>query len=170
VSTEGIPSKYIHKKRYPATYFVDKDYNVNSKFIYSIVSIDAHGLSSNYSSQFEVSVNQFTESLNVKPVSRSGAPKPYPNLMLLSDFFPDLIKDSNHSKMTIYFNPSYTDLTDNNNNSLKLITYNTNVPSYKIQILETNLAQGQVIDINMTNDKIVREIPASEGKIYTQVI
>ena len=170
ISTEGIPTKYIHKKRYPTTYYVDKEFNINSKFIYGIASIDAHGLSSNYSSQFEISVNQFTETLNVKPVSRSGAPKPYPNTMLLADFFPDLIKDSNHTKMTIYFNPSYTDLTDNDNNSLNLITYNTNTPSYKIHILETNLAQDQVIDINMTNDKIVREIPASQGKIYTQVI
>jgi len=170
VSTEGIPTKLIHKKRYPTTYFVDKEFNINSKFIYSIVAIDAHGLSSNYSSQFEISVNQFTESLNVKPVSRAGAPKPYPNVMLLADFFPDLIKDSNHTKMTVYFNPSYTDLSDNNNNSLNLITYNQNTPSYKIHILETNLAQDQVIDINMTNNKIVREIPASEGKIYSQLI
>jgi len=170
VSTEGIPSNLIHKKRYPATYYIDKDFDINSKFIYTIVSIDAHGLSSNYSSQFEISVNQFTESLNVKPVSRSGAPKPYPNIMLLADFFPDLIKDSNHTKMTVYFNPSYTDLTDNKNNSLNLITYNPTTPSYKIQVLETNLAQDQVIDINMTNDKIVREIPASEGKIYSQLI
>jgi hypothetical protein len=72
--------------------------------------------------------------------------------------------------MTIYFNPSYTDLTDNAGRSQNVITYNTNTPSYKIQILETNLAQGQVIDINMSNDKIVREIPASQGKIYTQVV
>jgi len=170
VSTEGIPDKRIHKKRYPTTYFVDKEFDINSKFIYSIVAIDAHGLSSNYSSQFEISVNQFTETLNVKPVSRAGAPKPYPNLMLLADFFPDLIKDSNHTKMTVYFNPSYTDLTDNNNNSLNLVTYNQNTPSYKIHILETNLAQDQVIDINMTNNKIVREIPASEGKIYSQLV
>ena len=170
VSTEGIPEIYKFKKRYPTTYFVDKAFNINSKFIYSIASIDAHGLSSNYSSQFEVTVNVFTETLNVKPVSRSGAPKPYPNIMLLSDFFPDLIKDSSHSKMTVYFDPSYTDLTDNNNNSVNLITYNTNTPSYKIHILETNLAQDQLIDINMTNDKIVRAIPASQGKIYTQII
>ena len=170
VSTEGIPEIFKFKKRYPTTYFVDKDFNVNSKFIYAIVAIDAHGLSSNYSAQFQVSVNIFTEALKVTPISRSGSPKPYPNLTLLSDFFPDLIKDSNHSTMKIYFNPSYTDLTDNKNEKLNVITYNTTTPSYKIHILETNLAQDQMIDINMTNDKIVRAIPASEGKIYTQVI
>lgn len=169
-SPENIPDKLIQKMRWPTTFFIDKDFDINSKFIYAIASIDAHGLSSNYSSQFEVSVNIFTETLAVKPVSRSGAPKPYPNLMLLADFFPDLIKDSGHTKMTIYFNPSYTDLTDNQNNRLNVVTYNPNSPSYKIHILETNLAQDQVIDINMTNNKIVREIPASEGKIYTQVI
>ena len=170
VSTENIPKTLIYKKRYPATFFIDKHFNVNSKFIYAVVAIDAHGLSSNYSSQLEVSVNLLTEVLNVKPVCRPGAPKPYPNLMLLSDFFPDLIKDSGHTKMTVFFNPSYTDLTDERGNKLNVISYNPVSPTYKIQILQTNLAQAQVININLTNDKIVREIPASEGKIYTQIV
>ena len=169
ISTEGIPVEKIFKKRYPSTFFVDKDFNVNSKFIYAIVSVDAHGLSSGYSAQLEVSVNLYTEALVVKPVSRPEAPKPYPNLKLLVDFFPDLIKDSGHNKMTVYFNPSYTDLIDNNGNNINVIAYGQSAPTYKIQVLETNLAQDQVINITMTNNKIVRAIPASEGKIYTQI-
>lgn len=167
--TEGIPKDRIHKKRYPATFFFDTDFNINSKFIYAIVSIDAHGLSSGYSTQLEISVNLFTESLIVKPVCRAGAPKPYPNLKLLADFFPDLIKDSGHKKMTVYFNPSYTDLLDDKGNSINVIAYGQSAPTYKIHILETNLAQDQVINITMTNNKIVRVIPVSEGKIYTQI-
>lgn len=168
-STEGIPKDKIHKKRYPLTFFIDTDFNVNSKFIYAIVSIDAHGLSSNYSAQLEVSVNLFTESLVVKHVCRPGAPKPYPNLRLLADFFPDLVKDSGHSKLTVYFNPSYTDLLDAKGNNINVIAYGQSAPTYKIHILETNLAQDQVINITMTNNKIVRAIPSSEGKIYTQI-
>ena len=114
-------------------------------------------------------MNLFTETLIVKPVCRAGAPKPYPNLKLLADFFPDLIKDSGHEKMTVYFNPSYTDLLDDKGNNINVIAYGQSAPTYKIHILETNLAQDQVINITMTNNKIVRAIPASEGKIYTQI-
>lgn len=169
-STEGIPKELIYKKLYPSTFFIDKKFNLNSKYIYTIVSIDAHGLTSNYSAQLEVSVNLLTEALKINPVCRAGAPKPYPNLTLLQDFFPDLIKDSGHEKMTVYFNPDYTDLTDNNGNRQNLINYNSSRPTYKIHILETNLAQDQIIDISMSNDKITRKIPASQGKIYTQII
>jgi hypothetical protein len=72
--------------------------------------------------------------------------------------------------MTVYFNPDYTDVTDNVGKSQNLIYYNPSAPSYKIHILETTLAQDQMIDISMTNNKIVRAIPASQGKIYTQIV
>lgn len=170
VSNERIPKERIYKKRYPSTFFIDRQFDLNSKYIYAIVAVDARGLSSNYSAQLEVSVNLLTEVLKVTPICRPGAPKPYPNLTLLEDFFPDLIKDSNHTKMTVYFNPDYTDVTDNVGKSQNLIYYNPSAPSYKIHILETTLAQDQMIDISMTNNKIVRAIPASQGKIYTQIV
>jgi len=169
-SKENVPDWKVAIKRYPTTFYVDRGFNLRSKYIYAIASVDAHGLSSNYSSQFEVSLDLYTERLIVKSISRPGAPKPYPNLLLTSDFFPDLIKDSGHSKMTVYFDPSYTDLLDNKGDSLGHISFNDKKPAYKIHILETNLAQEQMIDIKMTNNKIVQKIPASEGKIYTQVI
>ena len=169
-SKENVPEWKVTKKRYPATFYVDKDFNLRSKYIYAIASIDAHGLSSNYSAQLEVSLDLYTERVIVKPISRPGAPKPYPNLLLPADFFPDLIKDSGHTKMTVYFDPTYTDLLDSKGDSLGVISYSDKSPTYKIQILETNLAQEQMIDIKMTNNKIVQKIPASEAKIYTQVI
>jgi hypothetical protein len=168
-SADLIPRRLISYKKIPTCFFVDNDFNFNSKFIYSIVSVDAHGYTSNYSTQFEVSVNIYTETLVINDVVRKGCPKPYPNLFLNRDFFIDLAKDSNHTRMTVYFDPDYTDLVDKRGNSLNLINFNKKRPSYKIHILETNLAQDQIVNITTTNDKSLT-IPISEAKVYTQVV
>lgn len=169
-SIENVPVDKKTLVNFPTCFYVDSDFDVNSKFIYSIVSVDAHGYTSNYSTQFEVSVNIFTESLVIRDVVRKGCPKPYPNLFINTDFFSDLIKDSGHTQMSIYFNPDYTDLVDVNGELVNLIQYSPKDASYKIHILETNLAQDQILDIKMTNEKIARTIPISEAKVYTQVI
>jgi hypothetical protein len=169
-SIEQVPKSKVFLSKTPRCFYIDKDFNLNSKFIYSIVSVDAHGYTSNYSTQFEVSVNIFTESLIIKDVVRKGCPKPYPNLFLNTDFFVDLIKDSGHIKMSVYFNPDYTNLIDSNGDLVDVIQYSAKDSSYKFHILETNLAQDQIIDVRMTNEKIDRTIPISEAKVYTQVI
>lgn len=169
-SIEKVPRSKVAFSRSPSCFYIDKEFDVNSKFIYSIVSVDAHGYTSNYSTQFEVSVNIFTEELVIRDVVRKGCPKPYPNLFLNTDFFVDLLKDSGHSRMSVYFNPDYTDLIDANGDLVDLIQYSAKGPTYKLHILETNLAQDQIVDIRLTNEKIDRTIPISEAKVYTQVI
>ncbi len=167
-SSENVPRRITASKKYPTCFYVDTQFNVNSKYIYSIVSVDAHGYTSNYSTQFEVSVNLFTEELVIRDVVRKGCPKPYPNLYLNQDFFLDLGKDTGHSRMTVYFDPDYTDLLDVDGNSLGVISFNKKRPTYKIHVLETNLAQDQIINIT-TPDNKVSSIPISEAKVYTQV-
>jgi len=105
----------------------------------------------------------------INAVVRKGCPKPYPNLHLEQDFFTDLVKDSEHKRMTVYFDPDYTDLLDADGHRLNLIAFNSKRPSYKIHILETNLAQDQIVNITTGNTKIPVAIPMSEAKVYTQV-
>jgi len=168
-SSELIPDPLITRKKSPTCLYNDLEFNVNSKFIYAIISVDAHGYTSNYSTQFQVSVDLFTESLVINAVVRKGCPKPYPNLHLEQDFFTDLVKDSEHKRMTVYFDPDYTDLLDADGHRLNLIAFNSKRPSYKIHILETNLAQDQIVNITTGNTKIPVAIPMSEAKVYTQV-
>jgi hypothetical protein len=168
-NSEDIPNERISYKTEPTCFYVDKEFNLNSKYIYSIVSVDAHGYTSNYSTQFEVSVNMFTESLVIKDVVRKGCPKPYPNLLLEQDFFVDLLKDSGHTQMKVFLNPDYTDLVNSSGSRLGVIKYNGQQPTYKLHILETNLAQDQMVDITLRNEKIPITIPISEAKVYTQV-
>jgi len=168
-SNENIPAERIFYTPVPTCFYIDQDFDVNSKYIYAIVSVDAHGYTSNYSTQFEVSVNIFTETLIIKDVVRKGCPKPYPNLLLEQDFFVDLLKDSGHTQMKVFFNPDYTDLIGTNGRPLGVIKYDNKQPTYKLHILETNLAQDNIVNITLSDEKIPITIPISEAKVYTQV-
>lgn len=59
--------------------YLDREFGKDSNYIYAVASVDAHGLCSNYSLQFQVGFNRFENRLVKKLVSVSGAPKQYPN-------------------------------------------------------------------------------------------
>jgi hypothetical protein len=96
----------------PQPWYLDKDFNNDSKFIYAVVSFDAHGLTSNYSPQYEVSYDRPTNKIVVKSISKRFAPKAYPNMFFnldanISDVFKDNFKVSDKKRLTVYFNPEY---------------------------------------------------------------
>jgi hypothetical protein len=114
VHPESVRSDKIITSPNVMTYFEDTKFERTSKWIYAIVAIDAHGLSSGYSTQTEVSFDKPKNSLILKMISRGGAPKQYPNFYVdpklddnfyIDSFSQDAILDSNHTKMTIYFSP-----------------------------------------------------------------
>lgn len=146
---ETIDINLIRKLSSPQNYWVDKLFNKNEKYIYTVVSIDAHGLSSNYGAQFEVVFNRKKNNVSKKLISSKGAPKQYPNLYLNSDTFVDAIKDSNHSKMTIVFNPEYYHI----ENKGEIIATKQNRGSYKIKIINVDFQQSQDIDITINDTR-----------------
>jgi hypothetical protein len=75
--------------------------------IYAIVSVDAHGMKSNYSEQIHIKYDKFTNTLVKKLISAPGAPIPYPNYKLNADFFEDVIKVSGKKRAHIFFDPEY---------------------------------------------------------------
>jgi hypothetical protein len=96
----------------PQPWYLDKDFNNDSKFIYAVVSFDAHGLTSNYSPQYEVTYDRPTNKIVVKSISKRFAPKAYPNMFFnldanISDVFKDNFKVSDKKRLTVYFNPDY---------------------------------------------------------------
>lgn len=112
--TEQVREDKILEKSSVTTFFEDFRFDRTSSWIYAIASIDAHGLTSGYSVQTEVSFDKSKNSLKLKNISRSGAPKQYPNFYIdprlddnvsIDSFSQDAILDSNHKKMTIYFSP-----------------------------------------------------------------
>ena len=91
--------------------------------------------------------------------------------MLEGDFFPDIIKDSGHKRIRVYFDPEYSDMTDEKGTSVNLINANgLDRPSYRMNITELQLAQSKEIDIfiNNTETLTILGIPPSQGYLYTQ--
>lgn len=133
----------------PKTYYLDKEFTKDSRYIYTICCIDAHGFSSNYGPQYEVWFDKFANKLNKKLISTGGAPKAYPNMYLQQDTFVDTIKDSGHKRMKIYFNPEYLNLVNSDNRDLGLLATDQNGGKYRFQMVNVDLQTEKVIEINL---------------------
>lgn len=135
------------------TFYIDREFTKASKYIYAVVSIDAHGFTSGYSTQllvgFDVAKNKMTKTL----LSTAGAPKAYPNMFLNRDTFVDTIKDEGHSAMRIYFNPEYLKVVQTTNGptgeaDLKLLA-TKEADTYTLQLINIDLQSQQKIDIKI---------------------
>jgi hypothetical protein len=126
----------------PYNYFFDDEFQKTSKYIYAICCIDAHGMTSGYSEQFEVWFDEYLNKVQKRIISHSGAPKPYPNLFLEKDIFKDTIRTSGEKskRLKIYFSPEAYE------------TYDAN--GMKKNILVTNPAGEYTMNmINLDNQK-----------------
>jgi len=140
----------------PKNYYLDLEFTKESKFIYAVCSIDAHNLSSGYSTQFEVSFNRFENKLTKNIISLSGAPKAYPNAYLKRDTFVDTIRDSGHRKLKIIFNPEVLTVVNNNGDDLGLLKTG-NEDKYQIQMINIDLQEQQVVDIKLVDRRTTTE-------------
>ena len=153
-----VPQDFlIERVTSPVTTFTDLDFELDSAYIYAVCCIDAHGFTSNYSIQYDIQFNRFTNKLEKDITSRSGAPKAYPNLFLETDTFVDSIRDSGHKKLRVIFNPEYLKVVDSNNNDLRVLKAEEG-DKYRLQLINVDLQEQQVFDINLldirkTNEK-----------------
>jgi len=112
---EIAQSENIKRFDSPRVSYLDEEFELGSRPIYTIASVDAHGMTSNYGLQMSISYDQRRNKATSKMISGPGAPKPYPNLLLEdrigdrqdADAFDDAIKVSNYERMRIYFDPEY---------------------------------------------------------------
>ena len=106
--------------------------------IYSVVAVDAHGNSSGYSSQHSVSYNTRNNEFETELISKSGAPKGYPNMFLgQGKLFKDSIKSSDFSTLEIVYNPDISGL----------VTPSNVTPKYVLQLFDVFGGESQEIDI-----------------------
>lgn len=142
----------------PKTHYIDKEFNKSSKFIYTLTCVDAHGLSSNYAAQFELSFDRFKNRLVKRLISHAGAPKMYPNLYLESDAFVDTICDGPisknpsgpHSRLHVYFTPECYNITKNGVKKPVVLT-NQDGGKYRLLMINVDNQQQQVVDIRIDN-------------------
>jgi hypothetical protein len=150
-SESNIDQSLVELLSSPRLDYVDDDFYRNSKYTYAVCSIDAHGLTSNYSAQFEVSFDSFKNSLIKTLVSHSGAPKPYPNLYLEADLFQDTIRVSGpHSKrLKVYLNPEFYTVVDDNGRRNDVLTTSQKGGSYAFQFINTDRQKMASIKIEL---------------------
>ncbi len=151
-NNEFVDNRLRVKMRAPITYYVDRDFHkdIGGSFIYAACCVDAHGMTSNYSEQFQVSFNVYKNSLFKRRVSQEGAPKPYPNLYLNKDLFTDAVKASGYDRMSVFFDPEYLKVFDEKGSDLKFIApQGKDDPSYFMTILNTDLQESEIVEISI---------------------
>ena len=151
------PSLRIKTVR-PQFHYFDKRFKKEETWIYTMRSIDAHGLISNYAEQFKIKYNSFTNKLDFEMISGKGARSYMPNEKLSARLFEATLKDSNHRRMKIYFDPEYLRIYKDIENGRKkdISLYNienesdiSSIPAskFKFQILNADMQQSEIIDI-----------------------
>jgi hypothetical protein len=174
---ENVPTKNVIKMEAPRVAYIDGEFQEGEEPIYALAAIDAHGMTSPYSAQFQIKYDKMRNKITKKLISKSGAPKPYPNIYVNKDTFQDLMKTSAKDRMTIVFDPEYYQVVKTLESAgkgakqdgpseidLKLIAIDKSAPTYKIQIINTDLQQSEVIDISVT-DHVSQNLSVPAAKI-----
>jgi len=163
--SEKIISKNYYRVKKSKLSFIDKTHNEGEKPIYAVACVDAHGMSSNYSTQVQVERDKYTNRVHRKIISGPNAPKPFPNIYLNEDTFKDVIKSSNFDRMNIFFDPEYykvfktregQEASENfeNESSLKdleLLAIDSEKPRYKIHIINVDNQKDSLITLKIKN-------------------
>ena len=165
--SETVPSFSNHPKDHAVLNYEDPDFEFDTEYYYALCSVDAHDLSSSYSTQFKVKYDRINAKMATTLIGWAGAPKPYPNFTIKETLIVDCIKDSGHSKMKVYFDPECLVLESelksiDTGTGLSTTPYRTvenyfetnsgtltgvPVPMYKMQIINLDRQQDQKLDI-----------------------
>lgn len=134
----------------PVLSYYDDDFYKNSEYIYAVASIDAHGLTSNYSEQRKVKFDVFSNKIETSLVSIAGAPKQFPNLYLAQDLFLDTIKTSYKKNLEIYFSPDCFSVKSGNSNVTSIINIDDVNLKYKFNYVNIDKALGKNTTISIS--------------------
>jgi hypothetical protein len=75
--------------------------------------------------------------------------------------------------MRIFFDPEYFDVNDARGNSLQLLKFDLSSPSYKLQLINTDIQTGKLFNISLVNNYVSSETtsalsPAIRSLILTR--
>ena len=174
-----IPAQLITTSTLPCTLYKDASFTKDSKFIYAIVAVDAHGLSSNYSMQIEVTYDKYRNRIINKIISRSGAARPYPNIYLNVDTFVDTMKMSGYKKLSVYFDPDYakvqqTTVSTDGSSTRSPVDFDHIVFSnesddnnYKLMIVNTDMQKSQTLTLKIKNNYVEpNELEGTTSRVF----
>lgn len=162
---EGPDSKFVKVVQEPTLTWIDTEfhgprldvdgqYEQSSKYIYAVTSIDVHGMTSQYSAQFEVEIDSLTRKVIKRYISRSGAPKAYPNFFLNRDAFVDAVKIKKKGSFNLYFCPKVSKVTDVQGHDLNAWSTLANGASYVLSFVNTDVQK--TADVKITLKDVVQ--------------
>jgi hypothetical protein len=176
---DQIPERLITRSLLPVTLYRDRTFTKDSKFIYALVAVDAHGLSSNFSSQIEITYDKYSNRVTAKSISKSGAPRPYPNIYLNVDTFVDTMKLSGYKKLNIYFDPDYAKVQQRVINAdgsspppidLDHIVFTSGEGvdnEYKLLIVNTDMQKSQTLTIKIRDNYVEpNELSETTSRVF----
>ena len=140
------------------TVYLDSEFNRGSSYIYAVVALDAHGLTSGYSAQSQVSFDRIMNKIKLKNISKSGAPKQYPNFFIDPDLddnvfvdslTQDAMKSSKKFKINIYFDPDTVEYTSQDGTKLPLLATDNSQGVYKLQLLNIDRQKAQILELKI---------------------
>ena len=150
---ENVLEKLTQKVTSPYNIYIDTEFKKDSKYIYTIACVDARGLVSNYSHQFEAKFDKIKNVLIKKSISPQGAPRQYPNIFINQNFFQDLILTSKKRRINVYFDPEYLKLKSNDGSIVDAVR-TEGTGGYCINILD--VTRGQIISVPITITDLLR--------------
>ena len=163
---EEIDPSLVRSYRYPVLQYCDKEYTKDSEFIYAVVAVDARMQSSPYSAQIYVSFDQHENDIKLKLACAEGAPKQYPNWTKEESFFQDVMKDSGHEKVKIYFDPEVYNFIDEKGVSHPLFLGSTEdrMAKYVFQFINTDRLSESRFEVKIDNTAYAEQVsqPSAE--------
>ena len=162
-SAENVSRSLIKRYESSTTFYVEPEFNKDSQYIYAVCSVDAHAMTSNYSSQFHVSFDRVQNRLIKKFVSPAGAPKQYPNTFLKAELSLDSVKSSKNERMRIYFDPEYLRVVDRRGRDFHLLKTGERGGTYRFMMLNTDRQKQANIDVTLNDVRNLRQ-DGSSGK------
>jgi len=159
--SEGV----VKKSKYPVLSYEDHDFDRSSSYIYTVCSIDAHGYLSNYGTQTEVMFDSSTNKIRLRNISQPGAPRQYPNMYISPTeaqningvrITEDVMRDSMHTKMKVYFDPEYYNVGNYMTGDLKHLATDDDGGVYKFEVLNLDRQKSKTLTIKLKNRRFSR--------------
>ena len=156
--SESVLPVNVRRTTYPQLSFVDPDFGQRSRYIYALGCVDAHGFVSGYSTQYEVSFDQFRGNIRIDVVSRESAPRSYPNLYVGNGkkFTHDTIVRSGMKKMDLVFDPEYLRVTDANGADMKILRTLAEGAEYVLMMIDTDRAEQAALRVQVDDLRSVK--------------
>ena len=162
VPIEKVRSDATYKTNYARAFFKDYEFNRSSSYIYAIATVDAHGLSSPYGPQSLVSFDADENSLRVRRISRSGAPKQYPNFFIdpemddnvaVNNLTQDVMLSSNKRKIRVYLDADCRYLVSRGSGKEKIIKLKSSKAFYKLHMVNIDRQKSADYEINFEDTR-----------------